>query len=107
MAVCHCDHRRYSYSVDHAHRSAEPTQLTRVVWLSCICRDVPQAVLQLLGANYHSASLKPIQVLTDLKDKWILMWLDRVTVRSFHASRAVALGLIQDFLTKVILTCIS
>lgn len=59
-----------------------------------------QACAQLLLANILSQSHKPVVVLTDLRDVWQLLWLDKTTIWIAHwDSRAEAIATI-DLLIK-------
>eukprot|EP00891_Asterochloris_glomerata_P001080 jgi/Astpho2/1080/fgenesh1_pg.00017_%23_19_t len=55
-----------------------------------------QAKISLLLANIHSAKLKPLVVLTDLKEDYRFYWLDGRTIRVYPApSSSAAWGLID------------
>ena len=42
--------------------------------------DIYQGMCELLLANWLSTCHRPVVVLTDLRDKWILLWLDGLSV---------------------------
>lgn len=56
---------------------------------------------QRICASLRSTAYRPFAVLTDLRDTWILFWLDGKTVFNFAPSRLCAIGIIQSLLEQV------
>lgn len=57
---------------------------------------VYEAAAQLVLANHHAPKLRPVVVLTDLRDSWRLLWLDgRAVVVTVCSSRGEALWMIE------------
>lgn len=70
--------------------------------IASLCSDVCQAAGELLCATIRSPAYKPFAVLSDLRETWILLWLDRNSVLTFGApSRSCAIGIIRSLLEKV------
>ena len=65
-------------------------------------------MITLLLSNLLSRPLKPIVILTDLRDDYMFDWLDGCTVFYFPAdSPGIALGIIKSFLQQEEVTAIS
>ncbi|CAL8468972.1 g8513 [Coccomyxa elongata] len=61
--------------------------------------NLKQVQARLLLANLRSPKTQPAMVLTDLRDKWHLLWMDQSTINHHcFISRAEAVGFIEDFL---------
>lgn len=61
---------------------------------------VYQAMAQLLVANMHAPTKKPVVVLTDLRDDWHIYWMDGNKLYTYTPeSRFVAVAAIEDILS--------
>lgn len=58
-----------------------------------------QTMVSLMLANVHSRFLKPVAMLTDLVDDWVIFWMDQLKIhfRKFE-TRSMALGYLEDLL---------
>ncbi|KAL3151394.1 hypothetical protein ABBQ38_013222 [Trebouxia sp. C0009 RCD-2024] len=95
----------------HAARINQPANGLRIVLGLKKKRDSSnhfQAMITLLLSNLLSCPLKPIVVLTDLRDDYTFYWLDGCTVFYYPAdSPGIALGIIKSFLQQEEVTAIS
>lgn len=58
-----------------------------------------QTMISLVLANILSPLSRPIAILTDLRDVWIMYWLDGITIFTYKFDgRAVAAGFVEHFL---------
>lgn len=61
-----------------------------------------QAMAQLLAANILSRQHRPVVVVTDLKEDWRLLWVDKATIMVGTCSgSAAAVAIIQTLLAQV------
>ncbi|PNW88515.1 hypothetical protein CHLRE_01g032900v5 [Chlamydomonas reinhardtii] len=66
---------------------------------------VDQLAAKLVAANSVSPNFKPIAVMTDLVDAWLIAWIGRETIMIYPChDRAKAVGILRAFLDKEHLT---
>ncbi|KAK9810832.1 hypothetical protein WJX73_010692 [Symbiochloris irregularis] len=64
--------------------------------------DYLQAKVTLLCSNIHSPKTKPVVVLTDLSDEWVLLWLNERTIfLAPFQGRSHAVGYLENLLATV------
>ena len=100
-----------AFVLRHAARINQPANGLRIVFELKKKRDNSnhfQAMITLLLSNLLSCPLKPIVVLTDLREEYTFYWLDGCTVFYYPAdSPGIALGIIKSFLQQEEVTAIS
>lgn len=68
---------------------------------SVVPEDVCQAKCELLLANLRSPRLRPVTVLTDLRESWQLLWLDGRRLVTATGSPQSAVKTIQGLVQQV------